>query len=90
MRGTATKAIIKATPTRNWVMLEAKKALDVYRKDANSGWTACLSTKINETTRKIPRAAMEYGTMDSPEKMLLWDSAMVRTVRDPPSNSAPK
>ena len=37
IRGTATKAMIKATPTRNCEMLEDKNALELYRKDAKQG-----------------------------------------------------
>ena len=90
MTGTATKAIIKATPTRNWVALEDKNARELYRKDANRGWTARLSTRINTTTSKTPRATTKYGRMDSPVKMLLCASAIERTVSAPPSASAPK
>ena len=90
MSGTATSAMIKATPTRNWVMLEDRKALEVYRKDAIRGWTVRLSTTINTRISRTPKATAKYGTMDSPEKMLLWDSPIVRTVRAAPSITAPR
>ena len=61
MRGTHTNAMIKATPTRNWVMLDDRNALEVYRKEANKGWTARLSTRTNAPTRKTPNATTKYG-----------------------------
>ena len=90
MSGTATREMIKATPTRNWVALDDRKALDVYRKDASSGWTVRRSTTTSTSTRKTPKATAKYGTMDSPEKMLLWDSAIVSTVSAAPSTTAPR
>ena len=61
MRGTATNAMIRATPTRNWDRLEDRNALEVYRKDASRGWTARLSARTNTATSETPRANVKYG-----------------------------
>ena len=61
MSGTHTRAMIKATPTRNWAMLAETNALEVYRKDANRGWTAFLSATTSTPTRRTPASTVKYG-----------------------------
>ena len=57
--GTATREMMRATPTRNCAMFEDRNALEVYRKDASSGWTACLSIAISTRTRRTPNPIMK-------------------------------